>query len=152
MPAFNKTVTVVIRIALGAVFVGSSIGKIADPAAFAVIVANYQVLPSSMVTITALFFPWIEAICGLALVFCRFEKGAALLVNLMLILFIGLNLFNGYRGLNIACGCFSLASKESSSIAGNTFRNLILLAAGAWILYFPQRPATSPRMEPDKFM
>lgn len=134
--AVVKNVTVVIRIALGAVFLFSCVGKIADPTAFAAIVTNYQLLPPPLVSATAVVFPWIEAVCGLALVFGRLEKGAALLISLMMVVFTGLILYNGYRGLNIACGCFSLAANEPSNIAVNTLRNLVILAAGAWVLFF----------------
>ena len=131
-----KNVTVFVRIALGAIFLFSCAGKIADPKAFAAIVTNYQLLPPHLVSATAVVFPWIEAVCGLALVFGRLEKGAALLICLMMVVFTGLILYNGYRGLNIACGCFSLAANEPSNIAVNTLRNLVILAAGAWVLLF----------------
>jgi len=107
-----KNVTVVVRVALGAVFLFSCAGKIADPAAFAAIVTNYQLLSPPLVSMTAVVFPWIEAVCGLALVFGRLEKGAALLISLMMVFLTGLILYNGYRGLNIACGCFSLAARN----------------------------------------
>jgi hypothetical protein len=70
-----KSVTWVVRILLGFVFLFSSAGKIADPAAFAAIVNNYQLLSPKLVLATAVVLPWIEALCGLALVFGRFEKG-----------------------------------------------------------------------------
>ncbi|MCB2146437.1 MAG: DoxX family membrane protein [Deltaproteobacteria bacterium] len=134
-----KNVTLIVRIILGAVFLFSCAGKIADPTAFAAIVANYQLLPPPLVATTAVIFPWIEALCGLALVVGRFEKGAALLVSLMMVVFTGLIFYNGYRGLNIACGCFSLSAKAPSNIAVNTLRNLSILAAGAWVLVSPKR-------------
>ena len=134
--AVGINVTVVIRIALGAIFLFSCAGKIANPTAFAAIVTNYQLLPPPLVSATAVVFPWIEAVCGLALVFGRLEKGAALLISLMMVVFTGLILYNGYRGLNIACGCFSLAANEPSNIAVNTLRNLVILAAGAWVFFF----------------
>jgi uncharacterized membrane protein YphA (DoxX/SURF4 family) len=133
-----ENITTVVRIVLGAVFLFSCAGKIADPAGFAAIVTNYQLLPPPLVKITAEVFPWVEAVCGLALVFGRLEKGAALLVSLMMVVFTGLILYNGYRGLNIACGCFSLSAKAPSNIAVNTLRNLSILAAGAWVLFFPK--------------
>ena len=142
--AVVKTVTDVIRIALGAIFLFSCAGKIADPAAFTAIVANYQLLPPPLVSATAVVFPWIEAVCGLALVFGRLEKGAALLISSMMVVFTGLVLYNGYRGLNIACGCFSLAANEPSNIAVNTLRNLVILAAGAWVLFFPRHRRLRP--------
>ena len=137
--AVVENVTFVVRIALGAIFLFSCAGKIADPEAFAAIVTNYQLLPPSLVSATAVVFPWVEAVCGVALVFGRFEKGAALLVSLMMVVFTGLILYNGYRGLNIACGCFSLAANAPSNIAVNSLRNLLILAAGAWVLFFSKR-------------
>jgi hypothetical protein len=80
----------------------------------------------------------------LALVFGRFEKGAALLVSLMMVVFIAIILYNGHRGLNIACGCFSLSAKEPSSIALNTVRNLLILAAGTWVLFYSHHKRLAP--------
>ena len=83
-------ITMVVRVLLGAVFLFSSAGKIANPDAFATIITNFQLLPPQLVSVTAVIFPWIEAVCGVALVVGRFEKGAALLVNVMMIVFIGI--------------------------------------------------------------
>ena len=143
-PATVNTATIIVRLLLGAIFLFSSAGKIADPAAFAAIVTNYQLLSPQLVWATAVIFPWIEATCGLALVFGRFEKGAALLVSLMMIFFIGIILYNGYRGLNIACGCFSLSAKAPSDIVLNTVRDLFILAAGTWVLFFPKGRQVTP--------
>lgn len=136
--SMGKKVTVCIRIGLGAVFLFSSLAKIADPSAFAAVVANYQIATPPLVTATAVILPWIEALCGVALVFGRFTKGAALLVSGLMILFMGIGFFNAYRGLDIACGCFSLAAQEPSSLALNTLRDLAILAAGIWVLVAPQ--------------
>lgn len=136
-PLFGKKLTVCVRIGLGAVFLVSSMAKIADPSAFAAIVANYQLVNPPLATLTAIILPWIEALCGVALVFGRYEKGAALLVSLMMVAFIGIGFFNVYRGLDIACGCFSLSAREPSNIAMNTLRDLAILAAGIWVLTKP---------------
>lgn len=138
-PLFGKkqTVTVCVRIGLGVVFLISSMAKIADPSAFAAIVTNYQILNPPLVTLTVIILPWIEAICGVALVLGRYEKGAALLVSLMMVAFIGIGFFNVYRGLDIACGCFSLSAREPSNFALNTLRDLAILAAGLWVLTKP---------------
>ncbi len=142
--AMVKNVTIAVRIALGAVFLYSCAEKIADPRAFATIVTNYQLLPPVLVAVTAVVFPWVEALCGLALVFGRFEKGAALLVSLMMVFFTVILLYNGYRGLNIACGCFSLATETPSDVAVNTLRNLLILAAGAWVFFHAGRQQPTP--------
>ncbi len=139
----GNRVTIGIRIGLGLVFVLSSLSKIADPSAFAAIVTNYQLVNPPLVRWVAIVLPWIEALCGIALVFGRFEKGAALLVSIMMVVFIGIGFFNAYRGLDIACGCFSLSAREPSNIALNTLRDLVLLAAGIWILAGPKQRFTT---------
>jgi uncharacterized membrane protein YphA (DoxX/SURF4 family) len=134
-----RPLTAGIRIVLGIVFLYACAAKIIHPAAFASIIADYQLLPASLVAPTAVIFPWIEAACGLALACDRFEKGAALLVALMMVIFIGITLYNGYRGLNIACGCFSLAAAKPTSIGLHILRNLVILAAAVWVLLAPVR-------------
>jgi uncharacterized membrane protein YphA (DoxX/SURF4 family) len=138
-PFIGNKITIGIRIGLGAIFLFSSMAKITNPAAFAAIVANYQFVNQPLVTLTAVILPWIEALCGVALVFGRYEKGAALLVSLMMVAFIGIGFINAYRGLDIACGCFSLSAKKPSNIALNTLRDLAILVAGLWVLVVPGR-------------
>lgn len=135
----SKRIIIAIRIALGIVFLVSSSGKIANPGAFAEILSNYQLLPQWLIVPVAVVFPWIELFCALALIVGRFAMGSALLICLMMVVFIGIISYNGYRGLNIACGCFSLTAKEPSHIAVNILRNLGLLAAALVVLVHTAR-------------
>lgn len=137
-PPIGRKLTIIVRIGLGAVFLFSSLAKIADPLGFAAIVTNYQLVKPPLVTVTAIILPWMEALCGVALVVGRYEKGAALLVSLMMVVFIGIGFFNVYRGLDIACGCFSLSAREPSNYALNTLRDVVILAAGIWVLVVPK--------------
>ena len=132
-------ITVFIRIGLGVIFLFSGVTKILDPSAFAEIVANYQLVGPPLVCLTAIILPWIEAVCGVALIFGRYQNGASLLVCMMMVAFIGIGLFNSYRGLDIACGCFSLSAKAPADVALNTLRNLVILAAGVWVLVVPNK-------------
>lgn len=125
----------IVRIGVGSIFLISCAEKILDPVAFAQIVTGYQLLPPGWVTLAAVIFPWVELFCGLALVFGRFDQGAAFLVCLMMTAFIFISIYNGYRGLNIACGCFSLSAKEPSHIAVNIIRNLAILIPAAGLLW-----------------
>ena len=135
----KSAVTVLFRITLGAVFVYASMDKIANPAAFAEVIANYRILPEWLVPVTAVCLPWVEAICGTALVVGRLELGSSVLINLMMVVFIGATLYNGYRGLDIACGCFTLSAKEPSNIVLNTIRDLAILTMGIWVMFNAKR-------------
>ncbi|HMP76880.1 MAG TPA: MauE/DoxX family redox-associated membrane protein [Kiritimatiellia bacterium] len=114
---------------LAAVFALAAVPKIADPAAFAEAVYRYHLLPDALVNIAAVYLPWFEAVCALALVAgTRFRRGALLAVAAMLLLFIGAMGINLHRGVDIACGCFSVASGGDAMSWLNIARNLGLLA------------------------
>lgn len=142
-----RKITMFVRIALGITFIYSSLGKIADPSKFAELITNYQLLPPALVGITAVCLPWLEAVCGLALVIGRLDKGAALLISLMMLVFTGVTLYNGYRGVDVACGCFSLSAKEPSNIALNTLRNSMLLIAGTWVMFRTEHKQTAQALQ-----
>jgi uncharacterized membrane protein YphA (DoxX/SURF4 family) len=140
-----RRITTAVRLLLGGVFIYSCAAKIAHPEAFAAILTNYQIVPQFLIGPTAVVFPWIEAVCGTALVIGCFDRGAALLVSLMTAIFIGITLSNGYRGLNIACGCFSLATAAPTNIVPHILIDLLIMAAGVWVLLFsaPLRAGSS---------
>ena len=129
-----KIVELASRILLGAIFVYASLDKIADPAAFAQAIANYQILPSSWVNVVALTLPWLELVSGICLIADRLIRGSALLVTLMLVVFMGALGYSAYRGLDIACGCFALNNEAAGRIYTDLLRDAALLAAALLVL------------------
>ncbi len=99
-------IRLIARISLGVVFLYAAYGKILYPEAFALSVYNYKILPDNLVNLTAVFLPWLEAVCGLALVCGVFTRGAAFIVSGLTLVFLAALGFNLYRGLNVECGCF----------------------------------------------
>ena len=122
------------RILLGAVFIYASWGKVFNPVSFAEVIANYQILPRSMVVPVALILPWIELVCGVSLIVNRWVQGGALLVSCMLVVFIGALGYNAYRGIDVACGCFTLDETAPSGVWFNLARNGGLLAVALYVL------------------
>ena len=121
---------VCLRVAFGLIFIFASLGKIADPGAFAVVIARYQLLPPELVNLTAITLPWVEALCGLALVFGVFARGAALVLTGLMLVFINALVANMVRGVNIACGCFDLDpdAKANMTLAALRDAGLLLMA------------------------
>ena len=96
------------RLAAGGVFVYASAHKILYPAAFARDIYNYQLLPDAWINPLAIYLPWLELFCGLALISVRpLRRGAALLIGGMLAAFIVAIVSAMARGLDIRCGCFT---------------------------------------------
>ena len=125
------------RMILGGVFIFASIDKIIHPAAFAEAVYNYQILPDTLITLTAMILPWLELILGIFLVLGLWLPGAALLINLLMVTFFGSLVFNLSRGLDIHCGCFS-TSQESTSLCMCLYviRDGIFLLLGLYLFSY----------------
>lgn len=106
--------TIRVQLALGAIFVAASLHKIADPPSFAHMVYNYRLLPGGLINAMALVMPWVELLCGLALIAGVWTRAARNLIALMLLVFIVAIGINLARGNAIDCGCFD-ASKANLS-------------------------------------
>ncbi len=132
--SWRDGIAVAIRIFLAAIFAVAAWPKITDPKAFAEAVYRYHLLPDGLVNIAAVYLPWLEAVCAVALIaVAPLRRGALVWIAALLLLFIGAMGINLYRGVNIACGCFSVSGGESMSWL-NIARNIGLLGlvALAW--------------------
>ncbi len=117
-----------IAVLAGAVFVYAGVTKAADPMRFASDINNYQIIPWSIGVRLAFYLPWLEILCGLALITRRLYSGAlSILLGLMLI-FIGATIVAKARGIDITCGCFGAASNNLGFV-GHLVLDLALLAA-----------------------
>ncbi|HMP91221.1 MAG TPA: MauE/DoxX family redox-associated membrane protein [Kiritimatiellia bacterium] len=125
-----------LRLILGIVFIYAGYIKILDPASFAKNVYQYQILPDAWVNITSLILPWLEVVCGLALIIApRLRRGASAWLFIMLAVFTSAILASIYRGLDISCGCFSTDPNAAKigwkKVAENT--GLLLLSVIAFV-------------------
>jgi len=94
------------RIILGALFLWASVTKVPDMAAFAESVANYRIVPPSLVPVVAAAVVGVEIAAGVALMLNLWARAAALLLAGLLAVFtVGLASALG-RGIDLACGCF----------------------------------------------
>lgn len=123
-----------LRLAVGALFVAASVDKALHPAAFARIVASYQILPDALVNLAAVALPWIELAVGACLLAGRLVPGAALLAALLMSAFWTSLVFNWARGLDIDCGCFSTAGGEGGPMAWYVLRDGFFLALALGLL------------------
>lgn len=124
------------RLVLGAIFIYASLDKIAHPAAFAGILANYAIVPDFLVTLPALALPWLELIAGLCLVAGAWTRSSALWLSLLLLLFILALGVNALRGINMSCGCFSTSATDTENAYVLILRDLLILVPGILILLF----------------
>lgn len=121
------------RFVLGAVFLYAGVTKGWDPSAFAVAVDNYRILPQTFVPVVAVVLPWIEVVCGLLLLTGRWLPGAVLVVMALLSIFLVALGSALWRGLDIACGCFSTAPEAGAINTYYFLRDFFLLAMSAYV-------------------
>jgi putative oxidoreductase len=127
-----------LRILLAALFVLAGGLKILDPAAFAVEINRYQLIPWWSCAILALFLPWLEICVGIGLLTPWVSRGALAWVAALLIVFSVALLSAMLRGLNIDCGCFGRLW-QSTGTFWPLVRNFVLLGITAFLWWQPRR-------------
>jgi uncharacterized membrane protein YphA (DoxX/SURF4 family) len=120
---------------LGVVFIYASYGKLLHPKEFADIIYHYQILPDSLINVTALFLPWLELLLGIFLIIGFWMPGTVVWCNILLVLYIGALSFNLARGLDIDCGCFSTAGGRSINIE-TILWDIVFLALSIYLFVF----------------
>ena len=123
-----------LRVAFGLVFLVASVSKLAHPAEFAQIIVNYQLLPDMLVNPLALYLPWLELVCGAALVTNTFVRGASAVLNFLLLVFLGTLWFNVSRGLDISCGCFTVNPQAQGGMIDSAVRDTAIFALGLVVM------------------
>jgi putative oxidoreductase len=134
---------------VGAAFIYAGLTKVldlqpfrfSDPTAFARDIDNYKMLPWPIGVGLALYLPWLEIFCGLALFTRILFRGGVFILTALMALFIVITIFAKARGLDISCGCFGHASK-SLSFAWHLGLDFLLLG-GLLVLWRMPLPNSS---------
>ncbi len=123
------------RWVMGLIFIGASLSKIAHPHDFAVAVFRYDLAPYAAINLLAIFMPWLEMTTGIVLLaWPRMRAAAATIMIGMLTMFTAAIIISMIRGLDVACGCFSVDSAVGHISWLSLLRNttFILLSALAF--------------------
>lgn len=112
----------------GGLFLYAGVVKVVDPIDFARDVDNYKMLPWQMSVGLALYLPWLEIFCGLALIARVLYRGGVFILAVLMMFFVVITIVAKARGLDISCGCFGHASKYLS-FAWHLALDFVLLAA-----------------------
>ena len=119
----------IVDLIVGGIFVYAGVVKVLDPVQFANDIDNYKTLPWFVSVRLAVYLPWLEIFCGLALIFRFLYRGGLSILTVLIAVFIGVTIAAKMRGLDITCGCFGHASKNWNFSTHLGLDLLILLAA-----------------------
>ncbi len=100
-----------VGILIGGLFIYAGVVKIIDPVEFARDIDNYKMMPWRLAVSLALYLPWLEIFCGLALITRVLYRGGVFIVTALMMVFIAASIAAKTRGLDVSCGCFGHASK-----------------------------------------
>jgi hypothetical protein len=112
--SFRRILWRVVAIVIGGIFIYAGAVKIVDPAEFARDIDNYKMLPWQMSVALGFYLPWVEILCGLALIVRVLYGGGVFILTALTLVFIAITIIAKARGLDISCGCFGHASKYLS--------------------------------------
>jgi putative oxidoreductase len=124
----------IVALIIGGIFIYAGVMKISDPAGFANDIDNYKILPWALTVRLAFYLPWLEILCGLAVILGLMYRGGLLILTALISIFIAASVIAKARGLDITCGCFGHASKNWSFTTHLALDFAILIALSAlWI-------------------
>jgi putative oxidoreductase len=133
-PQFVKFSRLLVRVALGILFVFAGVTKAYDPGAFAIEIQRYNLIPWTPGALASVYLPWLEILVGALLVLKKLERGALLLITCLLLVFTFALASATFRGLGIDCGCFGKAFMATGTIFP-LVRNVLLLACTGFLWF-----------------
>jgi uncharacterized membrane protein YphA (DoxX/SURF4 family) len=139
----DRRLVLVLRVALGVLFIAAALPKIADPAGFATSVSHYRMLPEWIERVLALVLPPLELVLGICLVVGVLDAGAAFLAFVLLVVFTGAIGTAMGRGLDISCGCFD--TEGGSKVGLSKLGENVLFIAASWLVLVGDRSLLSLR-------
>ena len=123
----------IVDLIIGGVFIYAGVIKALDPIGFANDIDNFKILPWPIGVRLAFYLPWLEILCGLALIARRLYLGGLSILTALISVFIVATAAAKVRGLDITCGCFGHASKDWS-FTDHLAVDLLLLSAVLFLL------------------
>src|SRR6266403_4041808 len=131
----------IVALIVGGIFIYAGVIKAIDPLRFAIDIDNYKMLPWAIGVGLAFYLPWLELVCGFALILRFFYRGGLSILTALTFIFIAASIIAKIRGLDITCGCFGHASKNWSFTTHLAVDFAILVAlVTLWISNRAQQP------------
>jgi uncharacterized membrane protein YphA (DoxX/SURF4 family) len=132
-----------LRLGLACIFIYAGFIKLLDPRAFAHAIAQYDLIPETLLPMVAVGLPAMELLAGGGLIFE--VRGSLTIIAILLLIFLMILGFAVWHNLDIDCGCFTaddLAGQEGLKIA--FWRDLIMIGA-TFYLYWRRRRSRAPQ-------
>ena len=141
----SKIINLILRLAFGGIFFAFGLSKVGSPITFLDEIRDYRFLEhvnaltglkidaEPLEAWLAIGLPWLEIICGAAILIGIFDRGALTIACGLIVMFIVAISSAWARNLDISCGCFANAG-PISDYRVEILERLALLAVGVYLL------------------
>lgn len=128
----------VLRVAIGLLFLASGLGKVFHPQDFYQAVEAYQLTGPALTWWISQLLPWIEGVMGVYLLLGLWTQWVARALSLLLLGFLGVMAWMLLTGKQINCGCF-VGVAPPEPISGLTLlRDGLIFLVVAWLGAIPK--------------
>ncbi|HTC22165.1 MAG TPA: MauE/DoxX family redox-associated membrane protein [bacterium] len=141
---WEPVVATLLRVVSGLILIFASLDKLGDPASFAQMVANYQILSAYLIPLASVVIPWLEFFTGLFLVFGFRYRGAAFVFCALMGLYALAIAFDLLRGVDINCGC-GLTDPSENATWWSVLRDVEFFSIGFIVMVSPLTHAALDR-------
>jgi uncharacterized membrane protein YphA (DoxX/SURF4 family) len=137
--AVKSAVSLLLRIALAAVFFYAGAVKASASQEFAMALLPFTFVPTQWTMPLALALAWTEILAAILLLLPRVFPLGAVLVGGLCLLFIGVLSWALWNGIIVSCGCFGADDSPSAwKMLLAIGRDIVLLGAAAGVLVLPR--------------
>jgi uncharacterized membrane protein YphA (DoxX/SURF4 family) len=131
-----------LRLGLAGIFIYAGCIKLLDPRAFAHAIAQYDLIPETLLPLVAVGLPALELLAGLGLIFE--VRGSLAIIAVLLLIFLLVLGYAVWHNLDIDCGCFTIDELEAQhSVKIALWRDLIMI--GATLFLYWRRRSNAPQ-------
>ena len=108
--ASRSKVSIALALVIGGAFIYAGALKVWDPVKFGEDISNFRIVPWSVGVRMAFYLPWLEILCGLAVIVGWLRSGALAILTGLMVVFIAATISAKMRGIDLDCGCFGAAT------------------------------------------
>jgi uncharacterized membrane protein YphA (DoxX/SURF4 family) len=123
-----------LRLGLACIFIYAGFVKLLDPRAFAHAIAQYDLIPETLLPLVAVGLPVLELLAGVGLI-CE-VRGSLTLTALLLLIFLVVLGYAVWHNLDIDCGCFTLDELAAQDGVITAFRRDLIMIGATLFLYW----------------
>lgn len=128
------------RLVLAGLLLWAGVSKASDHQGSILSVNSYDVLPDTLVRLTATLLPWIEIAIAMLLILGLFVRFAGASTAILTAVFVAGMAQAKARGLQIDCGCFGAGGAGDGVSWWDILRDVPIVLAGLFLTLRPRGP------------